>query len=135
MFYERSVEFYTTLKIKDEEERIFSCRFFGKEYEFDYDLMTEICGFSEGGICHPPPKFNMIRFWAEITKGDRISHGDTIVSGLINSHSYLLMHKFMVHSIFDKNDSTKVMPDELFLIWCMSTNRRVNNAYIVFRSM
>ena len=58
-----------------------------------------------------------------------------MVNGLIDSHSYLLIHKFMVHTIFGKNDSTKVMLDELFLIWCMSTNRRVNSAYLLFRSM
>ena len=51
MFLELTIEFYTTLKIKDEEQRIFSCRFFGKKYEFDYDLMTEIFGFAKGGIC------------------------------------------------------------------------------------
>ena len=69
MFYELTIEFYTTLKIKDEEQRIFSCSFFGKEYEFDYDLITEIFSSSEGDICYPPPKFNMTGFWAEITKG------------------------------------------------------------------
>ena len=81
--------------------------------------MFEIFSFAEGGICQPPPEFDMIGFWAEIKKGDRISLRDTIVSGLIDSHSYLLMHKFMVHTIFGRNDSTKVMPDELFLMWCM----------------
>ena len=97
--------------------------------------MTEIFSFSEGGICQPPPEFDMIGFWVEITKGDRISHEVTMVSGLIDSHSYLLIYKFMVHTIFSRNDSIKVMPDELFLMWCMSTNRKVNNAYLVFRSM
>ena len=58
----------------------------------------------------------MSNFWFEITKGDRISHGDTMFSSLIDSHSYLLMHKFMVHTIFGRSDSTKVMPDELFII-------------------
>ena len=97
--------------------------------------MTEIFDFSEGGICYPPLEFNMIGFWAEITKGDRISHGDTMISGLIDSHSYLLMHKFIAHTICGRNESTKVMPDELFLMWCMATNRRVNSAYLVFHSM
>ena len=97
--------------------------------------MTEIFSFYEGGICYPPPEFNMIGFWAEITKWNRISHGDTMISMLIDSHSYLLMHKFITHTICGRNDSTKVMPDELFLIWYMSTNRRVNSAYFVFRSM
>ena len=116
VFYELNVEFYTTLKIKNEEQRIFSCRFFGNEYKFDYNLMTKIFSFSEGGICYPPPEFNMIGFWAEITKGDKISHGDTMISRLIDSHSYLLMHKFIAHTICGRNESTKVMPDELFLI-------------------
>ena len=97
--------------------------------------MIEIFSFSERGICYPPPEFNMIGFWAEITKGDKISHGDTIISGLIDSHSYLLMHKFIAHTICGRNESTKVMPDELFLMWCMATNRRVNSAYLVFHSM
>ena len=116
VFHELIIEFYATLKIKDEEQRIFSCRFFGKEYEFDYDLMTWIFDFHEGGICQTPPEFDMISFWGEITKGDKISHGDTMISGLIDNHSFLLMHKFMAHNNFGRNDSTKVMPDELFLI-------------------
>ena len=31
--------------------------------------------------------------------------------------------------------TTKVTSDELFLKWCMATNRRVNSAYLVFHSM
>ena len=58
-----------------------------------------------------------------------------MISGLIDSHLYLLMHKFIAHTICGRNESTKVMPDELFLMWCMTTNRRVNSAYLVFRSM
>ena len=58
-----------------------------------------------------------------------------MVSGLIDSHSYLLMHKFIAHTICGRNESKKVMPDELFLMWYMATNRRVNSAYLVFRSM
>ena len=58
-----------------------------------------------------------------------------MISGLIDSHSYLLMHKFIAHTICSRNESTKVIPDELFLMWCMATNRRVNSAYLVFRSM
>ena len=66
MFLELTIEFYTTLKIKDEEQRIFSCRFFEKEYNFDYELMIEIFSFAKGGICHPPPEFNMSQFWFEL---------------------------------------------------------------------
>ena len=36
VFLELTIKFYTILKIKDEEQRIFSCRFFRKEYNFDY---------------------------------------------------------------------------------------------------
>ena len=73
--------------------------------------MIEIFGFHEGGICYPPPEFNLIRFWDEIIKGDKISHGVTMISGLIHIHSYLLMHKFIAHTIYGRNESTKVMPD------------------------
>ena len=97
--------------------------------------MTEIFNFSKGCICHPPPESNMIGFWAEITKRDRISHGDTMVSSLIDSHSYSLMHKFIAHTICGRIESTKVMFHELFLMWCMATNHRVNSAYLVFRSI
>ena len=62
VFYELMVEFYTTLKIKDDKQGIFLCRFFGNEYEFDYDLLTEIFDFHDGGVCCPPPEFNLIRF-------------------------------------------------------------------------
>ena len=77
----------------------------------------------------------MSNFWFEITNRDIISHEDKMVSGLIDSNSCLLMHRFMAHTIFSRNDSTKVMPDELFLIWCMYTNRRVNSVYLVFCTM
>ena len=83
--------------------------------------MTEIFDFHKGGICYPLLEFNLIGFWAEIAKEDKISHGDTMISGLIDSHSYLLMHKFIAHTIYGRNESTKVMPDELFLMWCMAT--------------
>ena len=62
VFLELTIEFYITLKIKNEELRILACRFFRKEYEFDYDLMTEIFSFAKGGICQPPPELNMSNF-------------------------------------------------------------------------
>ena len=62
MFLELTIEFYTNLKIKDEEQRIFSYKFFGKKYDFAYELMTKIFSFTEGGICQPPPEFNMSQF-------------------------------------------------------------------------
>ena len=58
-----------------------------------------------------------------------------MISALIDSHSYLLMHKFIAHTICGRNESTNVMPDELFLMWCMATNRRMNSIYLVFCSM
>ena len=51
VFFELSIQFYTTLKIIDEKLRIFSCRFCGKGYLFDYELMFDVFGFFEGGIC------------------------------------------------------------------------------------
>ena len=57
-FYELTIEFYTTFKIIDKKEKIYSCRFFGKEYRFDRTIMLEIFGFLEGGYTHPPNDFN-----------------------------------------------------------------------------
>ena len=45
VFFELSIEFYTTLKIIDDKLGIFSCRFCGKEYLFDYELMFDIFDF------------------------------------------------------------------------------------------
>ena len=135
VFFELSIEFYTTLKIVDENLGLFSCRLFGKEYKFHYELISEIFCFSHGGICQPPPEFNMHKFWSEITGGDKLCDDQVMISGLIQSHACLLMHKFMAHTIFGKKDSTKVSHDELFLMWCMHTNTKVNSAYFVFRSM
>ena len=135
VFFELSIEFYTTLKIIDEKLGIFSCRFCGKEYLFDYELMSDVFGFPEGGICQPPSKYNMSNFWAEITGGDKVCEGQVMNSGLIQSHSCLLMHKFMSYNIFGKIDSTKVSSDELFLLWCMNTNTQVCSTYFVFHSM
>ena len=135
VFFELTVEFYTTLKIVDEKLGIFSCRFCGKEYLFDYELMSDVFGFPEGGICQPPSNYNMSNFWAEITSRDKVCEGQVMTSGLIHSHSCLLMHKFMSYNIFGKIDSTKVSSDELFLLWCMHTNTQVCSTYFVFHSM
>ena len=45
VFFELIVEFYTTLKIIDEKLGIFSCRFYGKEYLFDYELSMMFLDF------------------------------------------------------------------------------------------
>ena len=37
VFVELTIEFYTTLKIKNKEPIIFSCRLFRKEYDFDWN--------------------------------------------------------------------------------------------------
>ena len=54
VFYELTIEFYTTLKILDENHGVFSCRFFGKENYFDYKIMSDIFSFPKGCICQPP---------------------------------------------------------------------------------
>ena len=130
VLFELSVKFYTTLKIIDEKLGIFSYRFCGKEYLFDYELLSDIFGFSEGGICQPPSNYNMSKFWSEITSRDKVCEGQVMTSGLIQSHSCLLMHKFMSYNIFGKPDSTKVSSDELFLLWCMHTNTKVCSTYL-----
>lgn len=58
-----------------------------------------------------------------------------MVSGLIKDHAYLLMHKFMAHNIFGKQDSTRVLKDELFMLWCMHTNNRVSSAYFIVQTI
>ena len=58
----------------------------------------------------------MSNFWAEITSGDKVCEGKVMTSGLIQSHSCLLMQKFMSYNIFGKTDRTKVSSDQLFLL-------------------
>ena len=57
-FYELTIEFYTTFKIIDKKEQIYSCRFIGKEYKFDHAIMFEIFRFLERGYTHPPNDFS-----------------------------------------------------------------------------
>ena len=57
--------------------------------------MFDVFSFSEGGICQPPSNYNMSKLWSEITGGDKVCEGQVMTSGLIQSHSCLLMHKFM----------------------------------------
>ena len=64
VFFELTIEFYTTLKIIDEKLGVFSCRICRKEYLFDYELMPNIFGFFEGGIFQPPSNYNMSNFWS-----------------------------------------------------------------------
>ena len=42
VFFELTIEFYTTFKILDANQRIFSCRFFGKAYYFNYEIRSNI---------------------------------------------------------------------------------------------
>ena len=58
-----------------------------------------------------------------------------MVSGLIKDHAYLLMHKFMAHNIFGKQDSSKVLKDELFILWCMHTDTEISSAHFVVHTI
>ena len=58
-----------------------------------------------------------------------------MVSGLIRDPAYLLLHKFMAHNSFGKQDSSRVSKDELFMLWCMHTNNKVSSAHFVVQSI
>ena len=58
-----------------------------------------------------------------------------IVSGLIRDHAYLLIHKFMAHNIFRKQDSARVSKDELFMLWCIHTNTKVSSEHFVVQTI
>ena len=64
-----------------------------------------------------------------------VCEGQIMTSGLIKDHSYLIMHKFMSHIIFERKDSTRDSPDELFMLWCLKTNTKVYSTYFVLCSM
>ena len=49
VFFEITIEFYTTFKILDANQGVFSYGFFGKEYYFKYEIMSDIFGFLERG--------------------------------------------------------------------------------------
>ena len=51
VFFELTIEFYTTFKILDANQGVFLCKLFGKEYYFNYEIMYDIFGFPEGGVC------------------------------------------------------------------------------------
>ena len=73
----------------------------------------------------------MLAFWKRLTKDGSFNEREMMVSGLIREPAYLLMHKFMAHNIFEKQDSARVSKDELFMLWCMHTNTKVSRAYYV----
>ena len=47
---------------------MFLCRHFGKEFHVDFELMSHVFGFPDGGLRHPPKEFNMLSFWRRITE-------------------------------------------------------------------
>ena len=83
IFFELTIEFYTTFKILDANQGVFSFRFLRKEYYYNYEIMFDIFGFLERGVYQPPLDYNMSSFWHEITRGDRVCEGQIMTSGLI----------------------------------------------------
>ena len=58
----------------------------------------------------------MLAFWKKLTKDGSFHEKEMMVSGLIRDPTYLLMHKFMAHNIFGKQDNARVSKDELFML-------------------
>ena len=129
--YEIYMALYQQLVSYEEDTYMFSCRFLGREFHVDYDLMSHVFGFPKGGLTLPPKYFDMLAFWRKISEDNSFHKRDMMVSGLIRDHAYLLMHKFIAHNIFRKQDSSRVSKDEPFMLWCMHTNTKISIAHFV----
>ena len=114
---------------------MFLYRFFGREFHVDYDLMSHVFGFPKRGLTLPPKDFDMLAFWRKISEDNSFHEREMMVSGLIRDHAYLLMHKFMAHNIFRKQDSSTVSKDEFFMLWCMHTNTEISSAHLVVQTI
>ena len=97
--------------------------------------MSYVFGFPIGGHKQAPSEFDMLAFWKRLTKDSSFNEKEMMVSGLIRDHAYLLIHKFMAHNIFRKQDSARVSKDELFMLWCIHTNTKVSSAHFVVQSI
>ena len=86
--------------------------------------MSYVFRIPKGGLTLPPKDFDMLAFWRKISEDNSFHEREMMVSGLIRDHAYLLMHKFMAHNIFRKQDSSNVSKDE-FLCYgaCILTLR------------
>ena len=102
VYYKLVVEFYTTFKEVDRAKHIYSCRFFRKPYQLDYDLVCKVFGFRKGGLCDRPSEFHLSAFWNELTGGFSYNGGHLTPNDLILHHSYLIIYKFMAQAIFGK---------------------------------
>ena len=77
----------------------------------------------------------MLAFWRKISKDNSLYEREMMVSGLIRDHAYLIIHKFMAHNIFGKQDSSGVLKDELFMLWCRHTNTEISSAHFIIQTI
>ena len=97
--------------------------------------MSYVFRIPKGGLTLPPKDFDMLAFWRKISEDNSFHEREMMVSGLIRDHAYLLIYKFMAHNIFEKQDSSRVSKDELYILWCMHTNTEISSAHFIVQTI
>ena len=108
IYRDLTLEFYTTLKLLDQGRKKFEYRLNGKSISIAYDTMFAVFRFPKGGICEAPIRYKSRDFWRELTSPEEVWDVRGSPNGLIRDHSYMIMHKFICHSIFGKMESNEV---------------------------
>ena len=131
VYRELKLEFYITLKFLDQGPKKFNCRLNGKPISIDYDTMLAVFGFLKGGICEARIRYKSRDFLRELTSPEEVLDVRGSLNGLIKDHSYVIMHKFICHSIFGKIESNKVSKKELLMLWYMHTSIKIFTIYFI----
>ena len=86
------------------------------------------------GIYEEHKDFDSTTFWGTLTRESEFNPKNA-PNGLIQMLPYLLLHKFLCHAVFAKNEGNKCSRKELFMLWCVHANKKVSTTYHIFQSL
>ena len=127
-------EFYTTLD-NSTNSQVLEFRLLGKQHQLTYSSMQRVFGFKKGGLCDPPPNFNVNEFWTLMTDLQTPFQPKKGKTMFIKDLKYWLLHKVLACVIFNKTEFNKVSSQELFLMWCVHNKKQVSWTYWLFNQL
>ncbi|WCJ42316.1 hypothetical protein M5689_023133 [Euphorbia peplus] len=142
-YRELTLEFLATFKYNPEIKSFtdrdrYKFRMMGMDMSMSLNTFNEFLGcvsFNELGtesyqnsLVDFPPEFNAAEYWKDLTGEDSYRSGDS-KSSLIPYHPLRFMQKYLATTLFSRRSQSNCPTNDLFVLWAMTTHRRINVAH------
>ncbi|KAJ8749054.1 hypothetical protein K2173_013499 [Erythroxylum novogranatense] len=125
VYRDLTFEFFTSLRFVSSKPKKLWFRLQGQVCFMDDRMLRFIFGFAEKEIDDGHQSFTIRLYWKYLTGLDEYDLHIASNAQILNAELKLL-HKFICGAIFGKRQSTKCSGKELFLLWCIDHNHKLN---------